>query len=103
MTYLVHVEPADDQRRDFARWCLAQDPQIMTVSASGFNVPSGLFVDVPEELLRGAYIDGRLYRHVPEEVVAPVDVPQAPVRRSRKARTARQHPASVPEAEGATE
>lgn len=76
MTYLVLVEPAHGQRRDFARWCLAQDPQIQTASHTGFEVPSDLFVNMPEALLVGARIDGQPYRHVVEDsspVAVPVD------------------------------
>lgn len=69
MTYLVLVEPADEQRRAFARWCLAQDPPIMTTTASGSEVPADVFRDMPEGLLVGAYVDGHLYQHVAEEPV----------------------------------
>jgi hypothetical protein len=62
MSETILIEPADEHRRAFARWCLDQDPQIMTTSASGSEVPAALFVDVPAELLEGAYIDGRLFR-----------------------------------------
>lgn len=105
MTYLVLVEPADEQRGDFARWCIAQDPEIQTASHRGFNVPADLFASLPEALLVGAYIDGHLYRHVvdqaaPADVVPVVDgaqpeavplteirlpVKPAPKRRTRKA------------------
>lgn len=66
MTYLVLVEPADEHRRGFARWCLAQDPPIMTASASGSEVPADLFATIPDELLDGAHIDGRVFRPVVE-------------------------------------
>lgn len=97
MTYLVLVEPAHDQRRDFARWCLAQDPQIQTASHTGFEVPSDLFVNMPESLLVGARIDGQPYRHVVEDLVPvavpvddgarpePLEAPAAPRRTRRKA------------------
>lgn len=83
MTYLVLVEPSDEQKAAFARWCLAQNPRIETVSASGSEVPADLFTGMPEELLVGAYIDGRLYRHVVEEV-GPADVPQVVKRAQRR-------------------
>lgn len=66
MTYLILVEPADEQRQGFARWCLAQDPPIMTASATGSEVPADLFVDIPDELLDGAYVDGHVFRPVVE-------------------------------------
>jgi hypothetical protein len=66
VTYLVLVEPADEHRPGFARWCLAQDPPIMTVSATGSEVPADLFKAVPDELLDGAYVDGHLFRPVVE-------------------------------------
>jgi hypothetical protein len=66
VTYLVLVEPADENRQGFARWCLAQDPPIMTASASGSEVPADLFTTIPDELLDGAYIDGHVFRPVVE-------------------------------------
>lgn len=66
MTYLVLVEPADEQRQGFARWCLAQDPPIMTASSSGSEVPADLFTAIPDELLNGAYVDGHIFRPVVE-------------------------------------
>lgn len=94
MPYLVLVEPADEQRRAFARWCLAQDPPIMTTTASGSEVPADLFATIPDELLDGAYVDGHVFRPViegkaplgdgysdapataPESATAPVKAPQ---------------------------
>jgi hypothetical protein len=67
MSYSVLIEPADDRRVEFARWCLAQEPRIETASASGSELDSELFKQVPEHLLVGAYVDGRLYRHVEPE------------------------------------
>jgi hypothetical protein len=64
VTYLVLVEPADEHRQAFARWCLAQDPPIMTASSTGSQVPADLFTTVPDELLDGAYIDGHVFRPV---------------------------------------
>lgn len=96
MTYTVLVEPSDEQRRPFARWCLAQDPPIHTASASGSEVPSDLFTNMPEDLLVGAYIDGRLYRHVAEEV--PLTEVRLPVKRtSRKGRQTSTSKAAVTE------
>lgn len=62
----IMVEPADASRRDFARWCLAQEPRIETASARGFLVPIVLFAGVPDELLDGARIDGHVFRPVIE-------------------------------------
>lgn len=61
MTEFVTVEPAYASRPMFALWCLAQDPQIMTSSATGFDVPIDLYPSVPPELLYGAHVDGFLY------------------------------------------
>ena len=66
MPYLILVEPADEQRQGFARWCLAQDPPIMTASATGSEVPADLFATIPDELLDGAYVDGHIFRPVVE-------------------------------------
>ena len=106
MTYLVLVEPADEQRRAFARWCLAQDPPIMTASASGSEVPADLFATIPDELLDGAYIDGHVFRPViegkaplgdgysdeqpsaPESATAPAKAPQKRAQ-TRQRRTTR--------------
>lgn len=64
MTYLVSVEPADEHRKSFAQWCLAQHPPILTASSTGSQVPVDLFPSIPDELLHGAYIDGHLFRPV---------------------------------------
>jgi hypothetical protein len=66
VTYLVLVEPADEHRQGFARWCLAQDPPIMTASSSGSEVPADLFATIPDELLDGARVDGTVFRPVIE-------------------------------------
>lgn len=66
MPYLILVEPADEHRRGFARWCLAQDPQIMTVNSQGSYVPADLFTEIPGELLEGSRVDGHVFRHVVE-------------------------------------
>lgn len=66
MTYLVLVEPADEHRQGFARWCLAQEPPIMTASSSGSEVPADLFATIPDELLDGARVDGTVFRPVVE-------------------------------------
>lgn len=80
MSYMVLIEPSDENRQAFAKWCLAQTPRIETASHAGSEVDSELFKQVPEALLVGAHIDGRLYRHVAEE--APAEA--APARRTRQ-------------------
>lgn len=81
--YSVLVEPAPDRARAFARWCLAQSPRIETANASGSEVPSNLFTNMPEELLVGAHIDGRLYRHVAEPEPEP-EAEAAPAKTTRR-------------------
>lgn len=61
MTDYVHIEPADEQRRAFARWALAQTPKLQTASSTGTDVPVDLYPEVPPELLEGAFVDGYLY------------------------------------------
>lgn len=61
MTSFVHVEPADDQRRAFARWALSQTPKLQTSSSTGTDVPVDLYPEVPPELLEGAFVDGFRY------------------------------------------
>lgn len=60
MTDFIHIEPAHERRREFARWCLEQTPRIETASATGSDVPLDLYPSVPPELLEGAYVDGYL-------------------------------------------
>jgi len=84
MSYKVLIEPADDQRAAFARWCLAQTPRIETASHAGSEVDSELFKQVPEALLVGAHIDGRLYRHVTPEAETEAEEVARPARRQRK-------------------
>jgi hypothetical protein len=64
---MINVQPADDKRRDFARWAVAQVPKVQTSSAVTSAVPVDLFTSIPEELLVGALIDGTPYRHVVED------------------------------------
>lgn len=85
--YLILIEPADEHRQGFARWCLAQDPKILTASATGSLVPSALFETIPDPLLDGALIDGHRFRPVvkglepdgdgyrPSELPEPVGAP----------------------------
>lgn len=54
----VHIEPANDRRGMFAAWCLTQTPPLQTSSASGWDVPTELYPDVPVEALEGAHVDG---------------------------------------------
>lgn len=89
MTDQIHIEPDGPQRPAFAAWGLAQDPPLQTATASGWDIPIGLYPDVPPELLEGAYVDGFLYGRpdapqpvarveVPTEVVGPVTPPSKP-------------------------
>lgn len=61
MSDFVHIEPADNQRRAFARWALSQTPKLQTSSSTGTDVPLDLYPDVPPELLEGAFVDGFRY------------------------------------------
>jgi hypothetical protein len=90
VTYLVLVEPADEHRQGFARWCLAQDPPIMTASSSGSEVPADLFATIPDELLDGARVDGTVFRPVvegfapgPGDTYTPEQIEQAPAKRTQ--------------------
>lgn len=69
MTETVEIQPAYEQRRDFARWALSQTPRIETASASTTRVPVALFAIIPEALLVGARIDGTPYRSVIDGLV----------------------------------
>ncbi|MCX4458670.1 C2H2-type zinc finger protein [Streptomyces sp. NBC_01728] len=62
----ITVHPARDLRTAFARWAVAQDPKVRTVSPVDFAVPYGLFTSVPEQLLVGAVVDGHAYV-IPDE------------------------------------
>lgn len=81
MTDFVTVEPAHEMRPEFALWALAQSPPLNTSSASGFDVPIGLYPSIPEKLLNGAYVDGYHYnRPSPQPVAAkPVVAPPEPL------------------------
>jgi hypothetical protein len=72
MSDFVHIEPADGQRRAFARWALSQTPKLQTSSSTGTDVPMSLYPEVPPELLEGAYVDGFRYG-------GPATPPAAPV------------------------
>ncbi|KAA9379623.1 hypothetical protein F5972_08175 [Microbispora cellulosiformans] len=61
MSVIIRVRPAADQRRAFAAWAITQTPKLRTVSPVEFGVPAHLFPAVPEHLLAGAFVDGRLY------------------------------------------
>ncbi|WP_258308651.1 hypothetical protein [Streptomyces sp. NWU339] len=59
---MIHVRPAVERRRDFARWATGHTPKLRTVSPDTFAVPPRLFTDAPENLLIGAIVDGHRYR-----------------------------------------
>jgi hypothetical protein len=77
MTEFVHIEPADEQRRDFARWALSQAPKLQTSSSTGTDVPVDLYPDVPPELLEGAFVDGFRYGGPEAPQPAAVATPKA--------------------------
>jgi len=58
---MIEVQPSAQHRQGFARWAVAQVPKIATVSPHAFGVPAGLFIDIPEELMTGALVDGHPY------------------------------------------
>ncbi|ALY07265.1 hypothetical protein SEA_MAIH_15 [Streptomyces phage Maih] len=78
MSNFVHIEPADEQRRAFARWALSQTPKLQTSSSTGTDVPVALYPDVPPELLEGAYVDGFRYGGQGSPQAAPVAAPKVP-------------------------
>jgi len=57
----IHVRPAPQQRRDFARWATGQSSRIRTVSSTEFAVPADLFGLAPDGVLVGALVDGHVY------------------------------------------
>ncbi|MBT3161509.1 hypothetical protein HTV80_00070 [Streptomyces sp. Vc74B-19] len=67
MSDKIHVQPAPDRRRDFARWATGHRPKLRTVGPDTFAVPPRLFVDLPEKLLVGAIVDGHRYRSPVED------------------------------------
>jgi hypothetical protein len=74
---LITVRPAQALRVDFARWAVAQNPNVRTCSASDFAVPAHLFMHMPERLLIGSTVDGHRYVPVadPEPLTASEDAP----------------------------
>lgn len=78
MNVMIHVRPARERRRDFARWATGHTPKIRTVGIGVFAVPPRLFTDTPEELLVGALVDGHRYRSPLEDEAAGVVPPGAP-------------------------
>lgn len=61
MSEMIRVEPAQEHRRCFARWAVAQEPKIRTADHNAFAVPADLFTQAPEEILIGALVDGHAY------------------------------------------
>jgi hypothetical protein len=59
---LIRVRPAPGTDAQFARWAIAQDPPVTTVSHCEFGVPGDLYTEMPEELLVGSLINGHPYR-----------------------------------------
>ncbi|MFJ1695663.1 hypothetical protein ACIOHC_11010 [Streptomyces sp. NPDC088252] len=58
---MIRIRPAHGRRTDFARWAVAQRPKVDTVSVYEFGVPARLFVEMPEDILTGALVDGHRY------------------------------------------
>ncbi|WP_331756216.1 hypothetical protein OHA04_45735 (plasmid) [Streptomyces sp. NBC_01590] len=61
MNDMIRIQPTRGRRTDFARWAVAQRPKVDTVSLHEFGVPARLFVDMPEDILIGALVDGSRY------------------------------------------
>ncbi|WP_331723343.1 hypothetical protein [Streptomyces atratus] len=61
MNDMIRIQPTRGRRIDFARWAVAQRPKVDTVSLHEFGVPARLFVDMPEDILIGALVDGHRY------------------------------------------
>ncbi|MFB8402206.1 hypothetical protein [Streptomyces sp. NPDC055912] len=61
MTDFLHIQPAQEQRRAFARWAVAQDPKLRTVGPNTFEVPAEAFAQAPEEILIGSLVNGHRY------------------------------------------
>ena len=78
MSPMIEVQPAPAVLRDFARWATAQTPKVRTVSTHAFAVPEDLFVQVPEELLIGALVDGHRYRSPDEDALTGTPAPGGP-------------------------
>ncbi|MET9462433.1 hypothetical protein ABZY05_46800 [Streptomyces canus] len=73
----ITVQPAQAQRIDFARWAVAQDPKVRTVSPQAFAVPNDLFTYMPEQLLVGAIVDGHAYV-IPDDQAEPTEPASGP-------------------------
>lgn len=84
MSDFIHIEPAHEKRRDFARWALAQTPKLQTSSSTGTDVPIDIYPDVPPELLEGGFVDGFPYDRP--------DAPQAATTQTAKATVASADP-----------
>ncbi|MEU7323417.1 hypothetical protein ABZ682_23125 [Streptomyces griseoviridis] len=77
MSTFITVRPARELRADFARWAVAQDPKLRTVSPLDFAVPNGSFTGMPEHLLIGALVDGHPYVS-PDEQGEPTEPASGP-------------------------
>ncbi|WNI20273.1 hypothetical protein [Actinacidiphila sp. ITFR-21] len=97
---MIHVQPAQEMRVDFAVWAVAQTPKIRTVSTNSFAVPPRLFVEVPEEILIGALVNGHRYVSPDEDAATgqpPPGTPPAPAPGSPEADAAAMVAATSPE------
>lgn len=88
----VNVQPTSALRKDFATWCVQQNPKVRTASTTQFAVPSRVFTTMPEHLLIGAIIDGHPY--VPVSPDAEPEPPHPPP----SAPDASPEPSGLPEA-----
>jgi hypothetical protein len=76
---LIRIQPARHLRVPFARWAVAQEPKLRTISPEAFAVPAHVFTDMPEELLRGSLVNGHPYVSPldhEETEAAPVGAPE---------------------------
>lgn len=61
MSDFIHVQPTRECRVAFARWAVAQNPKVRTVSPHTFAVAPHLFTEAPEDILIGSLVDGHRY------------------------------------------
>jgi hypothetical protein len=71
MSLTIRVRPMPALRRQFARWAVAQEPKVRTLSTVEFAVPAALFCAIPEELLAGALVDRTPYTPPPQRAPQP--------------------------------
>lgn len=67
MTYYVNVTPTPENRRALAVALVTADPLTRMAGHGVFSVHRDVFLDLSEQLLVGALVDGTLYRPVKDE------------------------------------